>query len=125
MTYDPLRCITCQAFIAESGNGVAAAQAVLRKLFTAIRCHRQRSRCPNTELMIFFSSEEDANRLLNLAHILPSSPHAHIRTLSRSIPHPLRTSLRYNLIESYNNPRSRLFLALRFKGLVVELTPLQ
>ncbi|KAK3892450.1 hypothetical protein Pcinc_003683 [Petrolisthes cinctipes] len=77
MTYDPLRCITCQAFIAESGNGVAAAQAELRKLFSAIRGHRQRFRCPNTELMNFFSSKEDANRLLNLAHYVPSSPHAH------------------------------------------------
>ncbi|KAK3878849.1 hypothetical protein Pcinc_016537 [Petrolisthes cinctipes] len=80
MTYDPLRCLTCQAFIAESGKGVAAAQAELRKLFSTIRGHRQRSRCPNTELMNFFSSEEDTNRLLNLAHYVPSSSHAHSST---------------------------------------------
>ncbi|KAK3888164.1 hypothetical protein Pcinc_007766 [Petrolisthes cinctipes] len=30
--------------------------------------------------MNFFSSEEDANRLLNLAHYVPSSPHAHSST---------------------------------------------
>ncbi|KAK3884884.1 hypothetical protein Pcinc_010858 [Petrolisthes cinctipes] len=74
MTYDPLRCITCQAFIAESENGVAAAQAELRKLF-AIRGHRQRSRCPNAELMNFFSSEEDTNRLLNLARYVQLPTH--------------------------------------------------
>ncbi|KAK3890521.1 hypothetical protein Pcinc_005538 [Petrolisthes cinctipes] len=58
MTYDPLCCITCQAFIAESGNRVAAAQAELRKLFTVIRCHHRRSRCPNTELMNFSSARK-------------------------------------------------------------------
>ncbi|KAK3874027.1 hypothetical protein Pcinc_021001 [Petrolisthes cinctipes] len=80
MTYDPLRCMICKAFIAESENGVAAAQAELRKHFIAIRGHRQHSRCPIPELMNFFSSEEEANRLLNLAHYIPPSPRAHSRT---------------------------------------------
>ncbi|KAK3888188.1 hypothetical protein Pcinc_007719 [Petrolisthes cinctipes] len=46
-TYDPLRCMICKAFITESENGVAAAQAELGKLFIAIRGHRQRSHCPS------------------------------------------------------------------------------
>ncbi|KAK3885970.1 hypothetical protein Pcinc_009854 [Petrolisthes cinctipes] len=74
MTYDPLRCMSCKAFIAESENKVAAAQAELRKLFIAIRRHRQQSLCPSADLMNFFSSEEEANRLLNLAHYIPPSP---------------------------------------------------
>lgn len=77
MTYDPLRCMICQAFIAESENGVAAAQAELRKHFSAIRGHRQRSHCPSAELLDFFSSKEEANRLLNLAQYIPPSSHAH------------------------------------------------
>ncbi|MPC91906.1 hypothetical protein E2C01_086969 [Portunus trituberculatus] len=67
MTYDPLRCMICQTYIAESENGVAAAQEVLRKLFTAIQGHRQRSHCPSSRLMDFFSSKEEASRLLALS----------------------------------------------------------
>ncbi|KAK3859734.1 hypothetical protein Pcinc_034173 [Petrolisthes cinctipes] len=77
MTYDPLRCMTCKAFIAESENRVAAAQAELRKHFIAIRRHRHRSHPPSADLMNFLSGKEEANWLLNLAHYIPPSPHSY------------------------------------------------
>ncbi|KAK3888186.1 hypothetical protein Pcinc_007717 [Petrolisthes cinctipes] len=86
MTYDPLHCMICKAFIAESENGVAAAQAELRKHVIAIRGYRQRSHCPSADLMNFFSSKEEANRLFNLAHYIPTSPHAHNGSSPRKRP---------------------------------------
>ncbi|KAK3889755.1 hypothetical protein Pcinc_006319 [Petrolisthes cinctipes] len=99
MTYDPLRCMTCKAFIAESENGVAAMKAVLRKLFIAIRCHQQRSNCPCANLMNFFSSKEEANRLLNLAHYIPSSPRAHNSLSQLTSPSHSKASLQPHCIE--------------------------
>lgn len=82
MTYDPHRCMLCKAYIAESESGFAAAQEELRKHLMAIRGHRQRSHCPSSELMDFFSSEEEAIRLLALAHYTPPSPHTRSRASS-------------------------------------------
>lgn len=103
MTYDPHRCMICKAYIAQSKNGVAATKEALRKHFIAIRGHRQRSHCPSSELMNFFSSEEEAIQLLTLTQCTLPSPCTHSKVSNYVILLYLSYFNLHSSTEIYNN----------------------